>query len=603
MSTEFNNALETEESLFPNYLLRATGLHRGSEIPNCAFKQLDRMNTKFGQAYISSKIVESMRAMIAPSSYRFFKVKEPDETIGYFIMAQGAKGLTVHGFDEKERFFSNNVSSSSIFAFWYGYMNVKDELAMMEVMNGFTASQCQWPDGSDGPYLDTNLKETLLTISGYVYGDLSSRKKNDSIPYFRFSSAEDFLNELTPLENLTPFIRWDVNDKKTQEGYNIPDKYSFSAKYNAVPVKAPTKKMELEKHAEEMAKARKPRPGIKEFIKMQEEGKFNVFTDEELSKLPLALQYAAIKAKDMFNKGKEFLTLRDWQRIAMLANGMADQITCSGPTGSGKTTLIWEYAGALNMPLVVVGGANDIDTAALFGFNSLVQNPNGEGTIIKWQDGPATQAIRYGAFLLFDEMNAASGGIIMKFNSVLDGSKSITLDSSEVVQVDKKFRFAAAYNVGAGYEGTGDVNKSNVNRMNLVFIVPNKTVKEMIPIVEKFTNYHNKTHLRKMCQVIFNINERVAAGEGDFHMAVSIRQVENWVEAAFISGEFINSACETVIGPMAIYTPDNIRDYTPEAIAADQDGFIASVFDEIKSVFKDEIFDDVSYNGMGAGIF
>ena len=214
---------------------------------------------------------------------------------------------------------------------------------------------------------------------------------------------------------------------------------------------------------------------------------------------------------------------------------------------------------------------------------------------MKWIDGPLTIAIREGAFVLFDEENAANPGVIMKLNSVLDNSKILTLDNGELVKVHPNFRFSAAMNIGAGYEGTGKMNLSHFDRMDRIIKFKPKTAHDMAKIVEKRTGYHNIKHLEEMCTVSNLINDYMKDGEGDAsEMITSIRRVNCWVKEAAQTGEFVISSLDTILSYLCIYD-DSIEEFTESALLS-SDGLPNLIYHEIVNRLGNKEFDVKKYD-------
>ncbi len=74
--------------------------------------------------------------------------------------------------------------------------------------------------------------------------------------------------------------------------------------------------------------------------------------------------------------------------LAFLNDPMGDALNVSGPTGSGKTSLICEIAGRLNWPVQSLTGRGKMEFTDLTGHYKLVSSAPGEAPSMQFQYGP-----------------------------------------------------------------------------------------------------------------------------------------------------------------------------------------------------------------------
>jgi cobaltochelatase CobS len=134
-----------------------------------------------------------------------------------------------------------------------------------------------------------------------------------------------------------------------------------------------------------------------------------------------------------------------------------------GPTGSGKTSLVKQFAARINVPVFSVTGHADMELGELLGQYTLI-----EGTTV-WMDGPLTTAARHGGILLVNEVDLIRPGVLTGLNEVRDrGELVLTENGGERVSVNPDFRLVLTANTAGlgdetgGYLGTG--------RMNVAFL-------------------------------------------------------------------------------------------------------------------------------------
>lgn len=444
----------------------------------------------------------------------------------------------------------------------------------------------------DAPsFLDRNHASSLNEFQMALKKAVSEANKteisfSENLGVLLLDDFGEFLKEFVFKENITGLLNPKMNTK---------DNFQFNGAIPEVLIKnIAYPENELFKEKEKKTAPKMNKKTLEDYKKED----FKVYSDEEISKLPLNLKLLHQEALQEYMNCKDFYTIEDYRRIEGLKTGLMSSMCFIGPAGTGKTTLLRSYAGALNMPFVLVGGSGNVEESALFGHQTLVNSKEGTGTVMEWRDGPLTTALRYGAFVLFDEENAVSPGVLMKLNSILDNSKAITLDNGEVVKVNPKMIYTAAMNIGAGYEGTNKSNMSHMDRFSRIYKIRPKKAKEMAEIVAKRTGYTNETHLINMCSIVENIYKKIFANEDvdGSEVITSIRRVIEWVNYAKQTGEFLESSTVTLLSHLAIYA-DDINDFETYSFAKTENVFVSETFNQIKEAFLSEYFDYSSLNG------
>lgn len=138
-----------------------------------------------------------------------------------------------------------------------------------------------------------------------------------------------------------------------------------------------------------------------------------------------------------------------------------------GETGTGKTTLVREYAEIHKRELLRVSCTGQTSTDEILG-KWLIRDKE-----TYWQDGAITMAMRKGWWVVVDEVNSALPEVLFSLHSLLDDDKKITLveKDGEVVRPEKNFRFFATMNPMDEYAGTKELNKAFLSRFAVVLHV------------------------------------------------------------------------------------------------------------------------------------
>lgn len=154
--------------------------------------------------------------------------------------------------------------------------------------------------------------------------------------------------------------------------------------------------------------------------------------------------------------------------LAFLQSNRGDALLLTGPTGSGKTSLIMEVCARLNWPVASVTCNERLEFQALKGSYVLSQKKGESQPTMNYQDGPLTRAMRDGMVLVINEFDMLSPGEASGLNDVLEG-RPLILETGEVVKPHPLFRVVCTANSrGSGDESglyTG-VQQQNVAAMD-----------------------------------------------------------------------------------------------------------------------------------------
>ena len=155
-----------------------------------------------------------------------------------------------------------------------------------------------------------------------------------------------------------------------------------------------------------------------------------------------------------------------WQQEALehLAVGVeiGDNIWISGPTGSGKSTLIEQYCAYTCRPFLRFNGREDTESAPIFG--QLVA----ENGSTLWKDGLLTEGVKNGAMVLMDEATVIPPGIMMGLQWLLEDEGKLMLTDKpgtveeKITHPDSKFRLVFGDNTKGLGDDTGKYASTNV---------------------------------------------------------------------------------------------------------------------------------------------
>lgn len=114
-----------------------------------------------------------------------------------------------------------------------------------------------------------------------------------------------------------------------------------------------------------------------------------------------------------------------------------------GPTGCGKTRFVEYMAWKLGKPLITLACNEDMTASDLVGRYLL----DADGT--RWQDGPLTLAVRYGAICYLDEVVEARQDTTVVIHPLTDARRMLPLEKkNELVHAHPDFQLVISYNPG-----------------------------------------------------------------------------------------------------------------------------------------------------------
>lgn len=215
--------------------------------------------------------------------------------------------------------------------------------------------------------------------------------------------------------------------------------------------------------------------------------------------------------------------------VAAITDG--DKVLMSGPTGSGKSSLCKYVCAHLSIPFIRVNMSADIESSALFG--QLVVR---EGATV-WEDGPITEAVKYGAVILIDEWELMPPEISMGLQNLLEDGGYLFLKekpgsaSDKTLIPHKNFRIICAGNtVGQGddngsFSGTMVQNSATLDRFSTTICLDYLTPAHEISIITGKSGVDKKLagNMVKLAGLI-----RSAYNQRAINLTMSPRTLINW---------------------------------------------------------------------------
>ena len=174
--------------------------------------------------------------------------------------------------------------------------------------------------------------------------------------------------------------------------------------------------------------------------------------------------------------------------LAFLLRPHGDALWITGPTGSGKTSVVLEMAGRLNWPVVSVTCNGTMEFQELRGQFVLASQKAGEVPSMTFRHGPLALAMKKGYILLLNEVDMFDPAELAGLNDVLEGRPLVIAENgNEVIEPHANFRvICTANSAGAGdetglYQGIQTQNIAAMDRYRSIQVdYPTSDVEEGI---------------------------------------------------------------------------------------------------------------------------
>ena len=233
----------------------------------------------------------------------------------------------------------------------------------------------------------------------------------------------------------------------------------------------------------------------------------------------------------------------DWSNTFEILEKAHEQgifVLVIGPKGTGKTTLVREFAKRQSMKLESINFSLRTRESHLVGSKNLL-----EGNI-QFDEGILIKSMKEGNMLYLDEINAAEADVLLRLDEALDDRRQVILkeSSGEVITAKKSWFVVATINP-LNHVGTKELPPQLLSRFPIRLRMDYPPEEKEFEIVKKHVPQADKKSLEKGIKLANTL--RQAASVEELYYSPSLR--ETIAYAKLIDGKMSSKkAAEIVFG-------------------------------------------------------
>jgi len=240
-----------------------------------------------------------------------------------------------------------------------------------------------------------------------------------------------------------------------------------------------------------------------------------------------------------YDKGENYV-----ERIVR-ALGYFKQCACIGPSGTGKTHIIYLVAELTQLPLWEINCGLQTSAYDLFGRYIGLGKEN-------WIDGVITSWCRYGGILYLDEANMMKQDVATKLNPILDARGHMVLNEkdNELINRHKDAYMIISMNpFSAEFTGTKPLNAAFRRRMSVWLNFDYMSVNDRIDEQEVNLLVERSGIQRDISANIVRVAAKLRHGykSGDLPYGPSVGDLANWARLIADGSSPIDSGNETIV--------------------------------------------------------
>ncbi len=210
----------------------------------------------------------------------------------------------------------------------------------------------------------------------------------------------------------------------------------------------------------------------------------------------------------------------DWNNSIDILNKAHDAdlfVLIIGPKGTGKTTLVRDFAKRKSKKLVSINFSLRTRESHLVGTKTLTEGSVG------FDEGILVKSMREGSMLYLDEINSSEPDVLLRLDEALDDRRQIVLKESagEVINANKDWFVVATINP-LTHVGTKELPPQIISRFPVRIRLEYPPEEIELQIVKKYVSGNNEKDLIQGIKLANNL--RQAAAVEELYYSPSLRE-------------------------------------------------------------------------------
>ncbi|CAF1119887.1 unnamed protein product, partial [Rotaria sordida] len=270
------------------------------------------------------------------------------------------------------------------------------------------------------------------------------------------------------------------------------------------------------------------KPSIETLLKSSQ-----MIVSKEYSKKYIEIKnYLILKGDEISYKNENYIFTETVNEnlinIIRILSAKSYPILLQGETSVGKTSLINWLALLTGNKCLRINNHEHTDLSEYLGTYTCSSN-NGQ---LIFQDGPLIKAMRYGWWIILDELNLASSDILEALNRLLDDNRQLYLsETNELINAHERFQLFATQNpAGEQYAGRKRLSRAFRNRF-IELHFNNLPQYELEIIIEKKCQLP-KTYSKLLIQTMIDL-QKYRSQKGIFSgktSLITLRDLFRWAQ-------------------------------------------------------------------------
>ena len=204
-------------------------------------------------------------------------------------------------------------------------------------------------------------------------------------------------------------------------------------------------------------------------------------------------------------------TYLDWNNSIQILNKAYDAdlfVIIIGPKGTGKTSLVREFAKSKNAKLESINFSLRTRESHLVGTKTLTN-----GTV-SFEEGILIKSMKEGSMLYLDEINSAEADVLLRLDEALDDRRQIGLKEStgEIVQAKEGWFVVATINP-LTHSGTKELPPQLLSRFPVRISLEYPPEEIELEIVKKYVSKENDSELAQGIKLANTLRQAAAVEE------------------------------------------------------------------------------------------